>query len=102
MPNDSGLFDMYGNVSEWNADAPDGANHVFTSGGGFKALPQEFSSHYSMMTSPDLEYNQFGFRVARTIELNENGAAPVTAGGFAGDASVGTRSCRFEAFDGHV
>jgi eukaryotic-like serine/threonine-protein kinase len=32
MPNDFGLFDMYGNVSEWNADCPDESNHVFTSG----------------------------------------------------------------------
>jgi len=74
MPNDFGLFDMYGNVSEWNGDVPDESNHVFTSGGGFKALPQELSSHYSMTTSPDLQYNQFGFRIARTIELNEKGA----------------------------
>ncbi len=74
MPNDFGLFDMYGNVSEWNADTPDANKHVFTSGGGFKALPQDFSSNYCMTTSPDLQYNQFGFRIARTIELNENGA----------------------------
>ena len=68
MPNDFGLFDMYGNVSEWDADGPDQNNHVFTSGGGFRALPQEFSSDYYMTTSPDLEYNQFGFRIARTID----------------------------------
>ncbi|MFI5454056.1 MAG: protein kinase [Isosphaerales bacterium] len=74
MPNDFGLFDMYGNVSEWNGDVPDESNHVFTSGGGFKALPQELSSHYYMTTSPDLQYNQFGFRIARTIELNEKGS----------------------------
>jgi hypothetical protein len=74
MPNDFGLFDMYGNVSEWNAEIPDGGNHVFTSGGGFKALPQEFDSAYCMMTSPDLQYNQFGFRIARSIELDEKGA----------------------------
>ena len=74
MPNDFGLFDMYGNVSEWNADGPDQNNHVFTSGGGFRSLPQEFSSHYYTTTTPDLLYNQFGFRIARTIELNEKGA----------------------------
>jgi hypothetical protein len=28
-----------------------------------------------MMTLPDLEYNQFGFRIARTIDLNETSVA---------------------------
>jgi eukaryotic-like serine/threonine-protein kinase len=73
MPNDFGLFDMYGNVSEWNADVKDGGIQVLTSGGGFKALPQECDSTYSITTLPGLLYNQYGFRIARTIELDEKG-----------------------------
>ena len=73
IPNDFGLFDMYGNVSEWNADVLEGGNHVLTSGGGNRALPYEYGSLYVSTTLPDLQYNQYGFRIARTIELDEKG-----------------------------
>ncbi len=73
MPNDFGLFDMYGNVSEWNADVLEGGNHVLTSGGGNRALPYEYGSLYVSTTLPDLQYNQYGFRIARTIELDDKG-----------------------------
>jgi hypothetical protein len=74
MPNDFGLFDMYGNVSEWTIEISPGGDHVFTAGGGNKAVPREFHSRSFMTTTPDLHYNQFGFRIARTIDLDEKGA----------------------------
>jgi formylglycine-generating enzyme required for sulfatase activity len=73
MPNDFGLFDMYGNACEWNADAPNQFGRVLISGGGYKVLPQEVSSRNWGLSLPDVRYNQNGFRIARTIVLDEEG-----------------------------
>ncbi len=71
LPNDFGLFDVYGNVSEWNADIHRDGKQVGTSGGAYHSPPNEVSSVSGDWTLPDLHYNRYGFRVARTIELDE-------------------------------
>jgi hypothetical protein len=64
---------MYGNACEWNADAPNKSGRVPISGGGYKVLPQEVSSRNWGLSLPDVVYNQNGFRIARTIVLDEEG-----------------------------
>jgi formylglycine-generating enzyme required for sulfatase activity len=72
IPNDFGLFDLYGNVSEWTANLYENG-HVLIAGGSFGMTPEKIESNYVSPTKPDLLYNSYGFRVVRTIELDENG-----------------------------
>ena len=72
MPNDLGLFDMNGNVAEWTCDlANDGG--VYVAGGGYHAFAHNLDSSLVTPTNPAFEYNSYGFRVVRTIELDDNG-----------------------------
>jgi hypothetical protein len=73
LPNDFGLFDLYGNVAEWNTDIHTDGNQVIISGGGYHALPEDVGSLLTEPTMPDLHYNSYGFRIARTIAVDETG-----------------------------
>jgi hypothetical protein len=73
LPNDFGLFDVYGNVSEWIAEIHPGGNNVATSGGAYHSQPEEIDSIRVDWTLPDLNYNRYGFRIARTVEPDELG-----------------------------
>jgi formylglycine-generating enzyme required for sulfatase activity len=73
LPNDFGLFDIYGNVSEWNADIHPEGQQVATSGGAYHSQPEEVDSIRVDWTLPDLNYNRYGFRIARTVEPDELG-----------------------------
>src|SRR5207249_773559 len=44
MPNDFGLFDVYGNVAEWNADIDQDGNQVTISGGSYHSVPDRCNS----------------------------------------------------------
>ena len=72
MPNDLGLFDMNGNVAEWTCefDAPD---KVYVAGGGYLGFAETMTSWIHDATGPTLTYNSYGFRVVRTIELDDQG-----------------------------
>ena len=73
LPNDFGLFDVYGSVAEWNADVHVDGKQVLVSGGSYHNLPEGCDSRRLDLTLPGLEYDKYGFRIARTIELNEKG-----------------------------
>jgi formylglycine-generating enzyme required for sulfatase activity len=86
-PNDFGLFDIQGNVSEWTndlfsgpgskdaaADAPN-ANTVLDSsrrglrGGSFNIYPPLVSSGFRSLQQPTIQFFSFGFRPSRTYRL---------------------------------
>jgi hypothetical protein len=73
LPNDFGLFDVYGNITEWNADIHDDGKQVPTSGGAYQSRPEVCDSRVFDWTFPELRYNSYGFRVARTILLDDEG-----------------------------
>ncbi len=75
LPNDFGLFDVYGGVAEWNADVFVDGKQVLTSGGSYHTLPEGCDSRKPDLTLPGLEYDRYGFRIARTIELDVKGEA---------------------------
>jgi eukaryotic-like serine/threonine-protein kinase len=73
LPNDFGLFDVYGSVEEWNADVHKDGKQVLASGGSYHNLPEGCDSRRRDPTLPGLQYDRYGFRIARTIELDEKG-----------------------------
>ncbi len=73
LPNDFGLFDVYGGVAEWNADINGDGKQVLTSGGSYHSPLSKCDSREFGVTHPDLHYDSYGFRIARTIELDEKG-----------------------------
>lgn len=73
MPNDFGLFDMYGSMSEWNADIFEDGHQVLSSGGAYRTRMESCDSTIYDITLPNLRYNSYGFRIARTVELDDHG-----------------------------
>ena len=71
-PNDVGVFDMFGNVLEWCANAPEGSSTTrYVRGGshGYSLLDVKTST--STSTPTNTEFNTLGFRIARTLEDTE-------------------------------
>ena len=69
LPNDAGLFDMFGNVMEWCADVPQGTpgNRIIR-GGSHTQVVSELSTTEEDATALGANMNTLGFRVARTID----------------------------------
>lgn len=68
LPNDAGLFDMYGNLMEWCADAvpADSQKRVVRGGSCTNALGA-LTTDREGASQANEDYNSFGFRVARTV-----------------------------------
>jgi formylglycine-generating enzyme required for sulfatase activity len=71
LPNDAGLFDMHGNLTEWNHDArmPDGtasSHRRRMCSGNFLSEPIMVESSAGLITQPLAAGITAGFRVART------------------------------------
>lgn len=64
-PNDLGLFDMYGNLSEWRATLQ-GDDQATVGGGAAGTSLTRMVSSNSGGAVPGTRYNSYGFRVART------------------------------------
>lgn len=68
-PNDAGLFDMFGNLTEWCAEAlKDNGEKRIVRGGSHRNVLSELSTTKEGSSQANEEYNTFGFRIARTIQ----------------------------------
>ena len=84
MPNDLGLFDVYGNVVEWCQDTfaddydkspgkseldrtVDVSHERLQKGGAFTQISSGIRSAARSWTAPDIKSSRTGFRIARTI-----------------------------------
>lgn len=68
LPNDAGLFDMYGNLVEWCADAvqTDTQKRIVRGGSCTSALGG-LATDDEGTSQANEDYNSFGFRIARTV-----------------------------------
>lgn len=65
-PNDFGLFDMYGNVSEWMAELGDGSeDKVYQKGGGSRFSDENLDGLGGYLTPLEMR-DSLGIRIART------------------------------------
>ena len=84
MPNDFGLFDVYGNMVEWCQDTfaedydkspgkadldrfVDVSHERLQKGGAFSQIGAGLRSADRSWTAPDIKSSRTGFRIARTI-----------------------------------
>lgn len=63
----NGTFDMMGNVEEWNEALYFGSNRGFR-GGSYRYYDSDLRSSYRNFTTPGIEANSLGFRVASVPE----------------------------------
>ena len=77
LPNDAGLFDMHGNVSEWRlrkawmGKVPITRETTSAAGGSFREPPEGLRSDTTNQWNPALHRIHIGFRVARTHVVTE-------------------------------
>ncbi|MDA1229610.1 MAG: SUMF1/EgtB/PvdO family nonheme iron enzyme [Planctomycetota bacterium] len=88
LPNAVGLFDMHGNLWEWTQNPISGSmspvsNNVarVLRGGSFTYNASYVRSAYRASLQPDSRYDNFGFRVGRTLIPVPLTALPPAAGG---------------------
>ena len=74
LPNETGLFDMHGNLWEWTQNPSSGQSAPVTRdvyrvlrGGSFAGLPSDVRSDFRYHNGPSTRYFNNGFRVARSL-----------------------------------
>ncbi len=98
LPNGFGLYDMHGNALEWTQDcwhdnyqgAPEDGSKPWEvdcsndrrvlRGGGWNYLPVNARSAFRVRYTPDIRYNYFGFRLARTLKSSTFKPLPLETG----------------------
>jgi hypothetical protein len=73
-PNPLGVFDIYGNVSEWcdAGPSPFDAPTRQQRGGGYRATPKFLRSAMAPESSPEAWISEIGFRIVRTVLVESN------------------------------
>ncbi len=71
MPNDFGLFDLYGNVLEWTTDLSESGERILIAGGGMGHQAERLTSSTFAPAEHSVKFDSYGFRIARTIEFED-------------------------------